>query len=120
MIDASPESQGLVFRRLPYMSNPPPPPPPPPIRQTLVVCRVITPREYDEAAQRHPNCCPLVMMGDRRSGQQLLDCAGEDLEQTMESLASSPEGRAQLDCLAEHLELQLQAMEPERPPPVVR
>ncbi len=78
--------------------------------QAKLACRVVTPQEYDEASLRHPHCCPLVMMGDRRSGQQLLDSAAEDLEQSMEFLANSPEGRARLDCLAEHLEQLVQAM----------
>ena len=83
------------------------------MRQTLVVCRVITPREYDEAAQRYPHCCPLVLMGDRRSGQQLLDDAAADAAQTVGGMpvARSPAGRARLDVLGAHLELQLQAME---------
>ncbi len=78
--------------------------------QAKLACFVVTPQEYDEASLRHPNCCPLVMMGDRRSGQQLLDSAAEDLQQPMECLASSPEGRARLDCLAEHLEQLAQSM----------
>jgi hypothetical protein len=51
------------------------------------------------------------MMGDRRSGQELLDSAAEDYQQTMESLASTPAGLARLDSVAEHLEHLAQAME---------
>ena len=34
---------------------------------------MVTAAEYDEAAARWPEMCPLYYMGDRRSGQQLLD-----------------------------------------------
>ena len=49
----------------------------------MLASRIISPQEYDEAAQRRPHCCPLWLMGDRRSGQQLIDSAAEDYEQTM-------------------------------------
>jgi hypothetical protein len=77
----------------------------------MVACRIVSPQEYDHAALHHPHRCPLVLMGDRRSGQQLIDSAAEDFQQTMQSLAGSAEGLARLDSLATHLEQQLQAIE---------
>ena len=82
-----------------------------PLLQVMVVCRVVTPQEYDEATLRRPHCCPLWLMGDHRSGQQLIDSAAEDFQQTMASLACSPEGRARLEGIAGHLEQQLQAID---------
>ena len=41
--------------------------------QVRYLTRVVTPEEYDAAVQRWPEMCPLYYMGDRRSGQQLLD-----------------------------------------------
>ncbi len=76
-----------------------------------IASRVVTPQEYDEAAQRHPQRCPLVMMGDLRSGQELIDSAAEDYAQTLGALAGSEAGRARLDGLAERLERQVHAME---------
>ncbi len=77
----------------------------------MLASRIITPQEYDDAALQRPHCCPLWLMGDRRSGQQLIDSAAEDYAQTMESLVGSPEGQARLDGLAGHLEQQLRAMD---------
>ena len=79
--------------------------------QVMVACRIVTPQEYDEAAQHHPHRCPLILMGDRRSGQQLIDSAAEDVQQTLQSLACTKEGMVRLDCLAAHLEQQYQAIE---------
>jgi hypothetical protein len=34
--------------------------------------RTVTPDEYDAAARRAPETCPMYYMGDRRTGRQLL------------------------------------------------
>ena len=34
-------------------------------------CRLIGPAEYDTVAAKSPSLCPLVAMGDLRSGQQV-------------------------------------------------
>jgi hypothetical protein len=73
--------------------------------------RVITPDEYDEAARLTPHACPLVVMGDLRSGQQLLDDIPVDSTQTIESLTQSRKGRAALDLVAEVVERRVAEME---------
>jgi hypothetical protein len=62
--------------------------------------RIITPEEYDAAVLREPNSCPLFAMGDRRSGSQLLADAYADAGQTVAQLASTANGRAQLESIA--------------------
>jgi hypothetical protein len=81
--------------------------------QVMAACHIVSPQEYDHAALHHPHRCPLVLMGDHRSGQQLIDSAArtQDFQQRMQSLAGSAEGLARLDSLATHLEQQLQAIE---------
>lgn len=73
--------------------------------------RLIGPDEYDDAVRRWPTCCPLVMLGDFRSGRQLLADAPADSAETLSSLAMSPTGRATLDNLAVHLEQLLARLE---------
>ena len=68
------------------------------------VFRAITPAEYDEAARRTPHLCPLLLAGDRRSGQRLLDDAAQGASGPMASLAASRAGRAMLDALAASVE----------------
>ncbi len=40
--------------------------------QVAYICRNITTAEYDEAILREPASCPLFIMGDMRSGRQVL------------------------------------------------
>ncbi len=51
------------------------------------------------------------MMGDFRSGRQLLADARADSEETLSSLALSPTGSATLDNVAVHLERLLAGLE---------
>ena len=61
--------------------------------QINISIRNIDPMEYDSAAAHSPQCCPLVLAGDRRSGQSLLDGAAADSAVTICSLVQSAEGR---------------------------
>ena len=61
--------------------------------QINISIRNIDPMEYDSAAAHSPQCCPLVLAGDRRSGQSLLDDAAADSAVTICSLVQSAEGR---------------------------
>ena len=45
----------------------------PTLPQVRLLARTISPAEYDNAVGRWPELCPLYYMGDRRSGQELLD-----------------------------------------------
>ncbi len=83
-----------------------------PLPQIKVAHRLIGPDEYDDAVSRWPHCCPLVVLGDCRSGRQLLADAPADSEETLISLAASPKGSAMLDNVAVHLELLLAKLEP--------
>jgi hypothetical protein len=62
--------------------------------------RRISPEEYDEAVQRVPHQCPLLLAGDWRTGAQLLADAPVDSMQTIEALVAGRAGRAALDALA--------------------
>ena len=73
--------------------------------------RPISPQEYDEAVARWPHLCPLLIMGDRRSGQQLLDDAPVDTALTLSSLARCLAGRRLLDKIAECLEHEIAEIE---------
>jgi hypothetical protein len=84
---------------------------PSPCRQVKMAHQPITPSEYDEAALRVPHCCPLVAMGDSRSGQELVDDVGTDSVQTVEAMAGTVKGRSRLDRLAQHLHAQLNKLE---------
>ncbi len=80
--------------------------------QVKIAHRLIGPDEYDDAVRRRPDCCPLVMLGDYRSGRQLLADAPADSAETLTSLATTPTGRATLDKVADHLEQLLAQLEP--------
>ena len=73
--------------------------------QVSSVFRAITPAEYDEAARRTPHLCPLLLAGDRRSGQQLLDDGAEGASGAMAALVAGRAGRAMLDTLAAAVEV---------------
>ena len=79
--------------------------------QVKIAHRIIGPDEYDDAVRRWPQSCPLVMLGDFRSGRQLLADAAADSAETLASLASSPSGCAAMDNIADHLELLLARLE---------
>ena len=79
--------------------------------QIKIAHRLIGPDEYDDAVNRWPHCCPLVMLGDFRSGRQLLADAAADSAETLSSLSTSPAGRATLDNVAVHLEQLLAKLE---------
>ncbi len=72
--------------------------------QIKIAHRLIGPDEYDDAIRRWPHRCPLVLLGDFRSGRQLLADADADSAETLTSLATSPRGRAMLDNVADHLD----------------
>ena len=65
--------------------------------------RVISPRQYDEAAEQTPHLCPLIMAGDLRSGQTLLDNARTDFNSTIESLSQNKKGRQRLDQVTNYI-----------------
>ena len=71
------------------------------------------PDEYDDAVLRMPRCCPLAMLGDTRSGRQLLADAAADYAEAerIGPLKSSVAGRAILDRIAERLERLVAALE---------
>ena len=69
--------------------------------------RVVTTEEYDIAALTTPSCCPLVVMGDCRSGQQLLDDAPMDMKARMAHLVCTHLGRASLNNVLAYLECRL-------------
>jgi hypothetical protein len=69
--------------------------------------RVVSPRQYDEAARRTPHACPHVLSGDRRTGQQLLDEATADALRTVGRAAQSRAGTAALNQIAAYLEARL-------------
>ena len=79
-----------------------------------VAHRVIGPDEYDDAARRWPHCCPLVALGDARSGRQLLADAAADAAEAerIGPLRGSPAGRAVLDRVADCVERLADALEP--------
>ena len=52
------------------------------------------------------------MLGDRRSGRQLLADAPADAAETFASLDRTPAGRARLDSVAAHLEMLLADLDP--------
>ncbi len=62
--------------------------------------RVITPDEYDAAVRSDPALCPLYVLGDRRSGRELLAAAYTDAQRTVARMAATPAGRAELDGIA--------------------
>ena len=60
------------------------------------LARAVTADEYDVAVQRWPEMCPLYYMGDRRTGQQLLDDFDSDAGVSV-SVALSPASPAMSD-----------------------
>ena len=74
------------------------------LRQSM---RVVTAEEYDIAAFTTPSCCPLVVMGDCRSGQQLLDDAPMDTKARMAHLICNHSGRESLNNVLAYLERRL-------------
>ena len=78
--------------------------------QIKLLLREVSPDEYDNAAKYSPSCCPLVLIGDYRSGRQLLADAALDAAQTIESLSHSYAGRAALGGVAGYLEVELAAV----------
>lgn len=81
------------------------------VEKVKIAHRLIGPDEYDDAARRWPQCCPLVMLGDLRSGRQLLADAPADSAETLASLATSPRGCAAMESVAVHLEGLLAGLE---------
>ena len=73
--------------------------------------KVVAPDEYDEALLRRPDLCPLSLLGDARSGRQLLGHAAADSAQSIASLASSRIGGAWLRRLSERVEARAVAFE---------
>jgi len=65
---------------------------------------VIEPDEYDHAALLWPERCPLVLMGDHRSGARLLRDAAADSSDSIASLSARPSGRRKLRRLADMIE----------------
>ena len=51
--------------------------------------REVRPEEYDAAVKESPKCCPLALIGDLRSGQQLLDNASLDTSHVLSQSALS-------------------------------
>jgi hypothetical protein len=72
--------------------------------QLQISYRRICPEEYDEAVQRIPHQCPLLLAGDWRTGAQLLADAKADAAHTIASLAAGRAGRAALDALTASVE----------------
>jgi hypothetical protein len=54
--------------------------------------RLVSPADYDDATRRRPELCPLFYMGDRRSGQELLDCFDTDAAVSIAALAGGGDG----------------------------
>ena len=90
-----------------------------PRRQIKAAHRVIDPDEYDDAARRWPHLCPLVALGDARTGRELLaDAAADSAEaERIGPLRSSAAGRAVLDRIAGRLERLVASLEAPPPPP---
>ena len=65
--------------------------------------RAISPDEYDAAARRRPECCPLYALGDGRSGRDLLAALAADASRTLPDLAADPAGRGFLAALPARL-----------------
>ena len=59
--------------------------------------RVVTASEYDHALRHCPSACPLAVMGDLRSGQELIDSAHADAKQSIKDILSSDEGLHELN-----------------------
>jgi hypothetical protein len=53
------------------------------------VIREVPPAEYDAAVLQAPEECPLIVMGDLRSGRQLLEDFAADMRLTMRRLSAS-------------------------------
>ena len=66
--------------------------------------RTISAEEYDAAVIALPDTCPLVLIGDRRSGRQLLADAAKDLDQPFSAIAASRSGMTALQAVAALLE----------------
>ena len=73
-------------------------------RQLKQIHQVITEEAYDEALRSTPELCPLTLVGDMRSGAQLLADAAADSVQTIESMVLSHAGRAGLQHLVERIQ----------------
>ena len=58
--------------------------------------RVIDAAEYDAAARQTPDECPLLAMGDLRSGRQLLDDFAADSRRTVSRMSESRRGHPPL------------------------
>ena len=85
----------------------PPPIPSPPHHsraQARWAVREIDPDEYDAAAHRWPEHCPLRALGDGRSGRELLAGFPADDALTLRDLAAAPAGRLLLAQLPMRLE----------------
>jgi hypothetical protein len=54
--------------------------------------RLISPADYDDATRRRPELCPLFYMGDRRSGQELLNGFDTDAAVSIATLAGGGDG----------------------------
>lgn len=72
--------------------------------------RIISADEYDDAARRTPHLCPLIMIGDLRSGMELLNDAAQDMSTTIEAMCGSRHGRALLENVARCLEDQVRSI----------
>ena len=73
--------------------------------------QVITADAYDEALRSTPELCPLTLVGDMRSGAQLLADAAADSAQTIESMVLSHAGRVGLQHLLERIQDRTTEME---------
>ncbi len=60
------------------------------------VHRIIDAAEYDEAVRRAPGECPLFVMGDLRSGRQLLEDFAADRRLSVRRMATSRRGSPEL------------------------
>ena len=60
------------------------------------VHRIIDAAEYDAAVRRVPGECPLFVMGDLRSGRQLLEDFAADRRLTVSRMAASRRGSPEL------------------------
>ncbi len=65
-------------------------------RQVTHAHRLIDPAEYDAAVRRVPGECPLFVMGDLRSGRQLLEDFAADTRLTVSRMASCRRGSPEL------------------------
>ncbi len=69
--------------------------------QVRSIFRAIDPDEYDTVLRTQSNCCTVFVSKDRRSGRQLLQDTSKDSSLTLTDLASTPEGMASLNQIAD-------------------